>query len=99
MARTGDNQGKISVRLAAWDPWQQPLRRPAPTTRTIEAFWQKVQLLKSCGVDPEDGFALEKFEELIRQGGALAQRYLRIYDDYRDKTPPGDGGTPPVRRH
>ncbi len=67
--------------------------------RTIEAFWLKVRLLKACGVDPEDGFALEKLEEAIRQGGALAQRYLRIYDEYRDKTLPGDGGTPSARRH
>jgi hypothetical protein len=66
--------------------------------RTIGAFWQKANLLQSCGVDLNDGFALEKLDESFRQGGALAQRYLHGYETCRDETPSGDGGAPPVRR-
>jgi hypothetical protein len=67
--------------------------------RTIEACRLRVGLLKACGVDAEDGFAFAKTGGPIRQGGALARRYLSIYDEYPDKTPRDEARAPPTRRH
>jgi hypothetical protein len=47
---------------------------------TTAAFWHKVQQLRSIGVDPSGGFALEKLEQAILEGANLARHYLRNYE-------------------
>ena len=50
----------------------------ACTLQTIAAFWHKVQQLRSLGLDPENGVALEKLEQAILEGADLARFYLSL---------------------
>ena len=43
---------------------------------TTRAFWEMVQQMQAVGFDPSGGFALEKLEHAILEGGDLARQYL-----------------------
>lgn len=43
---------------------------------SIEVWWQKVQQMQVVGGDPTGGFALNRLEQAIFQGAAVANQYL-----------------------
>lgn len=54
------------------------------TLRLIESFWHKFQQRRSCGGNPEGGFAMTKLEQAILEGGRLGRRYIRCYEQSSD---------------
>ncbi len=44
--------------------------------KSIEIWWQKVQQMQVVGGDPTGGFALNRLEQAIFQGAAVADQYL-----------------------
>ena len=46
----------------------------------IASFWQKFEELRSVGVDPTDGFALDQLGRAILSGASLGRQYFYVYD-------------------
>ena len=45
--------------------------------KSIECWWHKTEQVRSVGCDPTGGFAIDRLEHAVLDGGILAAQFLR----------------------